>query len=124
EGEGDELRIVATDSYRLAVRVLGAQGVDATRVLVPSRAVAEVARLCPGKEVRVELSSSQIGFHVEDAFVQSRLIEGEFPAYRQLLPEQLPNELRIEKADPQRPALIHAPDDRQYLYLLMPIRVS
>jgi DNA polymerase-3 subunit beta len=203
EGEGEELRVVATDSYRLAVRALGAQGVDGTRVLVPARAVAEVARLSPGKQVRVEISSSQIGFHVDDAFVQSRLIEGEFPAYRQLLPEALPNALRIEKApfveavkrvavlaqdatpiflelspetirischaqglgeaaeevdggytggemraafnatyletgigatdgdevvidmsDPQRPALIHAPDDRQFLYLLMPIRVS
>jgi DNA polymerase-3 subunit beta len=203
EGEGDELRIAATDSYRLAVRTLGAQGVDGTRVLVPSRAVAEVARLAPGKQVRVELSSSQIGFHIEDALVQSRLIEGEFPAYRQLLPENLPNSLRITKgpfveaikrvaimaqdstpifvelsseririschaqglgeaaedvdgaytgeemrvalnagyletgiaaadgdevlielSDPQRPALIHAPDDRQFLYLLMPIRPS
>ena len=203
EGEGDELRVVATDSYRLAVRTLGAQGVDGTRVLVPSRAVSEVARLAPGKQVRVDVSSSQIGFHVEDALVQSRLIEGEFPAYRQLLPDELPNTLRIDKApfieaikrvavlaqdatpiflelsadririschaqglgeaaedvdgtytgeevraafnatyletglsatdssevlidmsDPQRPALIHAPDDRQFLYLLMPIRVS
>jgi DNA polymerase-3 subunit beta len=203
EGEADDLRVVATDSYRLAVRSIGVQGADGTRVLVPARAVSEVARLAGGKQVRVELSSSQIGFHLDDALVRSRLIEGEFPAYRQLLPEHLPNALRIEKgpfieavkrvavlaqdatpiflelspdhirischaqglgeaaedvdgsyegeemraafnagyletgvaaadgddvvigmSDPQRPALIHAPDDKQFQYLLMPIRVG
>jgi DNA polymerase III sliding clamp (beta) subunit (PCNA family) len=34
------------------------------------------------------------------------------------------DEVVIDMSDPQRPALIHAPDDRQFLYLLMPIRVS
>src|SRR5207244_13247495 len=56
------------------------------------------ARRAPGNQVHVGRSSSQVGFHVGDALVESRLIEGEFPAYRQLLPEALPNSLRITKA--------------------------
>jgi DNA polymerase III sliding clamp (beta) subunit (PCNA family) len=34
------------------------------------------------------------------------------------------DEVVLALSDPQRPALIHAPDDRQFLYLLMPIRVN
>lgn len=203
EGEGDELRIVATDSYRLGLRKLGASGVDGTKVLIPARAVTEVARLAPGEAVRMEVASSQVGFRVGNVTIQSRLIEGEFPGYRQLLPEDLPNVLslekpsfiealrrvavmaqdatpvfvelgpdgvriachaqglgeasedvdasytgeemrvafnagyleagvsavdgdavRIELSDPQRPALVRGESGRDFLYLLMPIRVS
>lgn len=100
EGEGDELRIVATDSYRLAVRTIEVSGAQDTRVLVPARAVVEVARLAGGlDEVRIEIASAQVGFHLGDVVIQSRLIEGEFPAYRQLLPENQPNKLRVTKGD-------------------------
>ena len=100
EGEGDELRIVATDSYRLAVRTLQVQGAEGTRVLVPARAVVEVARLAGGlDEVQIEIASAQIGFRLGDVIIKSRLIEGEFPAYGQLLPENQPNQLRVSKAE-------------------------
>jgi DNA polymerase-3 subunit beta len=203
EGEGNELRIVATDSYRLAVRTIEVEGVQDVRVLVPARAVVEVSRLAAGeKSVKIDIASSQISFHLGDVVVQSRLIEGEFPAYRQLLPENQPNRLTLSKTgfleavkrvailaqdstpvflvlsndavklechaqglgegdeevenakyrgeeirvafnpayldagvgateseevlidftDHQRPALVHAPDDTNFLYLLMPIR--
>jgi DNA polymerase III subunit beta len=98
EGEGDELRIVATDSYRLALRSLALPGVGDVRVLVPARAVVEVARLASGvDEVKIEIASSQVSFNLGDVVVQSRLIEGEFPAYRQLLPENQPNKLMVQK---------------------------
>jgi DNA polymerase-3 subunit beta len=204
EGEGNGLRIVATDSYRLAVRSIELEGVQDMKVLVPARAVIEVARLAAGEaEVKIEIASAQVGFHLGDVLVQSRLIEGEFPAYRQLLPENQPHQLRVEKGsfletvkrvavmaqdstpvflelspdkiqvtcqaqglgggedevegtyrgeeirvafnpsyleagvsatesddividftDQQRPALVHAPEDKAFQYLLMPIRVS
>lgn len=203
EGRGDELRIVATDSYRLAVRSVEAPGAGDTKVLVPARAVSEVGRLADGGEIDIEISSSQVGFAVGDASIQSRVIEGEFPGYERLLPDDQPNELRISKdsfieslkrvavlaqdatpiflelseeriritchaqglgeaaedvdgaysgeelraafnaqyleagvaaarseevsidfTEAQRPALIHAPGDRDFVYLLMPIRVS
>jgi DNA polymerase-3 subunit beta len=171
---------------------------------VPARAVVEVARLAAGvDEVKIEIASAQVSFHLGEVVVQSRLIEGEFPAYRQLLPENQPNQLSVQKSelvevvkrvavlaqdatpvflelsedtirvtchaqglgegdgdvdgsytgeemraafnpqyleagvtaaesdevridftDAQRPALIHAPGDLDFQYLLMPIRVS
>lgn len=202
EGEADTLRLVATDSYRLAVRSLPMPGVGSLGVLVPSRAVAEVARLAAGNEVTIEIASSQVSFHMGDVVLQSRLIEGEFPAYSKLLPEDHTTRLEVEQGqfleavkrigvlaqdgthiflelsegvrlvchsqglgdgsedvdgtytgedvraaynpgylqagvdaveaetvqidftDSQRPVLIHGPDDVDFVYLLMPIRVS
>lgn len=96
EGQSEELRLVATDSYRLAVRVLEAGG-EQRQLLVPARAIVEVARLARGEDVVMEIASSQVGFHVGRVLVQTRLIEGEFPAYRQLLPENQPNIFEVEK---------------------------
>lgn len=97
EGDGDALRVVATDSYRLAVRTIEAPGAGDLKLLVPSRAVGEVARLAEEGEVRVEASTSQVGFHLGSVLVQSRLIEGEFPSYQQLLPDDLPSHLTIDR---------------------------
>jgi DNA polymerase-3 subunit beta len=72
-------------------------GADGVRFLVPSRAVIEAARLAGDDEVGIEVSGSQVGFHLGNVLLQSRLIEGEFPAYRQLLPENLPNTLEFDK---------------------------
>lgn len=96
-GEGADLNLVATDSYRLAVRSIAVDGASETKFLVPARGVVEVARLAAGQDVRVEVAQAQVAFHVGDVVVQSRLIEGEFPAYSQLLPQDLPNRLEIEK---------------------------
>ena len=100
EAEGDELRVVATDSYRLALRTVELPGVGDLRVLIPARAIVEVARLASGcDEVTIEVASAQVSFHLGDTVIQSRLIEGEFPAYRQLLPENQPNQLTISKTE-------------------------
>jgi len=98
EGEGDELRLVATDSYRLAVRSLEVDGADGVKFLVHARAVVEVARLAAEcEEVAIDVASSQVGFSLGAVTIQSRLIDGEFPAYKQLLPDDLPNRLTVPK---------------------------
>lgn len=98
EGEGDELRLVATDSYRLALRTLQVPGSGEIKILVPARAVAEVVRMAGSGEIRVLTSGSQVAFEAGPVVLRSRLIEGEFPAYRQLLPEGLPNVLEAERS--------------------------
>lgn len=96
EGEGDELRLVATDSYRLALRKLRVEGADGIKTIVPARAIQEVARMASG-EVRVVTGGPQVAFETGNVVLQSRLIEGEFPAYKQLLPESQPNTLEVER---------------------------
>jgi DNA polymerase-3 subunit beta len=94
------LRMVATDSYRLAVRDLPGTTVlrEGQKVLVPSKALTELQRLLAGAEsVTLRLAEHDVTFEVGNVRLTSRLIEGEFPNYRQLIPSAYPNRLIIEK---------------------------
>jgi len=98
--ENDGLRLVATDSYRLAVRdlpgvsVLGAD----QKVLVPGRALNELQRLLGGGgEVTLRLGERDATFEVGSTRLTTRLIEGEFPNYRQLIPQSHPNTLTVDR---------------------------
>ncbi|CAN5332906.1 DNA polymerase III subunit beta [soil metagenome] len=95
EIEGDQLTLAATDRYRLAVRTLPWCPADAgvsTTALVPARTLSETARaLTAGPEVTLALASGSgaegmIGFEGAGRRTTSRLLEGEFPKYRSLLP--------------------------------------
>jgi len=99
--EGEGLRLVSTDSYRLAVRDLAGIGVLGAdqKVLVPSRALNELGRLLGGAatEVSLRLGQHDATFTVGDVAVTTRLIEGEFPNYRQLIPPSYPNKLTVSR---------------------------
>jgi len=96
--EDDGLRLVATDSYRLAVRDLSGVSVlaEGQAVLVPSRALGELARLLGGlEEATLRLGERDATFEVGTARLTTRLIEGEFPNYRQLIPNTQPNRVIV-----------------------------
>ncbi len=98
--EADGLRLVATDSYRLAVRDLPGKSVlgEDQQVLVPSKALAELQRLLSNvSEVQLLLGEHDVTFDVGDVRLTTRLIEGDFPNYRQLIPASYPNRLVLEK---------------------------
>ncbi len=100
--EAEGLRLVATDSYRLAVKDLpGAKDVleEGQKVLVPSRALGELQRLLGGQAEAVELhlGAHDVRFAVGQVKLSTRLIEGEFPPYRQLIPFNYPNRLVISR---------------------------
>jgi len=100
--EAGGLRLVATDSYRLAIRDLA----DATmlsegqQVLVPSRALRELVQFLGDDEVTVRLGEREVAFEMatgehSSVEVRTRLIEGNFPEYRKLIPASYPNRLTI-----------------------------
>ena len=204
--EAGGLRLVATDSYRLAVRDLPGQTVlaEGQTVLVPSRALGELARLLSSQgEANLHLGQREAAFVVGQVRLTTRLIEGQYPPYRNLIPASLPNTLTVNRlaflealrrvkllakdstpvrlkmsgeslelvaitqdvgqasedieatfqgsdvqvafnpeflmaglelasgdtvtlqtTDPLKPALLRSPDRPDYLYLLMPVRVS
>jgi len=96
--EEDGLRLVATDSYRLAVRDLPGLGVlgEGQKVLVPSRALNELLRLLAGEgSVSLRLGAHDATFTVGAVTLTTRLIEGEFPNYRALIPSGYPNRLTV-----------------------------
>ena len=92
------LRLVATDSYRLAVRDLPGTSVlrEGQSVLVPSRALRELERLLGSvEEVTLRLGEREATFEVGTTSLTTRLIEGEFPNYRGLIPASHPNRLTV-----------------------------
>jgi DNA polymerase-3 subunit beta len=99
--DDDGLRMVATDSYRLAVRDLPDTGVLASgqKVLIPGRALNELQRLLGDvEELQVRLGDREATFEAGSTRLSTRLIEGEFPNYRNLLPSSYPNLLTVGKA--------------------------
>lgn len=98
--ENEGLRLVATDSYRLAVRDLPESNVlrPGQQVLVPSKALNELQRLLStAPNVALRLGERDVSFSLGNARIATRLIEGQFPNYRQLIPERYPNRLVVEK---------------------------
>jgi DNA polymerase-3 subunit beta len=93
---GRKVTMAAADGFRLAVRTAeletaaGSEG--EIRVIVPVRAMEELARALPdaGDEAQVEITvtpnRNQILFHAENLNVTSRLVDGSFPNYEQIIP--------------------------------------
>ena len=96
EVAGDAVTLAATDRYRLAVRTLTWRPVQpdvTTTALVPARTLAETAKaLTSGPEVAIALATGSgegmVGFEGAGRRTTSRLLEGEFPKYRSLLPTE------------------------------------
>jgi DNA polymerase-3 subunit beta len=99
---GDELRMVATDSYRLAVKETKLESplVGTLEANVPARALQELARIAADAErLGVAVRTNQVIFDVDGIVLSSRLIDGQFPNYRQLLPESYEHELRLSSSE-------------------------
>jgi len=100
EAEGDGVKLVATDSYRLAVRDLpGTAFLGAGQtVLVPRNALQELLRILgDADKLTLRLGEREASFEVGDTYLVTRLIEGQFPNYRNLIPEAHPNHLKVSR---------------------------
>jgi len=94
------LRMVATDSYRLAFREFPGTTVlkQGQRVNVPSRALQELTRvLSDDLEVEVVLADTMVSFQVGPLLLSSWLIKEDFPDYAKLIPSDMPNELVVDR---------------------------
>jgi DNA polymerase-3 subunit beta len=103
EASSGSLTAAATDSYRLAVRTVPWDQGAETTALVPRRALEEARRSAEalGSEVRLFLEPSQVTFAFGDRRLTSRLIEGKFPDYRQLIPTGFERRLHVDRAELQ-----------------------
>jgi len=101
---GQELRMVATDSYRLSVKQTALESPlqGSLEANVPARALQELVRIAqqaPADSLVVSVGQNQVIFELGDIVLSSRLIDGQFPNYRQLLPESVEHELRLSSAE-------------------------
>ncbi|MGH2493396.1 MAG: DNA polymerase III subunit beta [Ktedonobacteraceae bacterium] len=91
---GDEkITFAAADAFRLAVRIAPLPGDDHPRgdILIPARTLSELARILPAEgpvEMIVTPNRSQVLFHTPNLDLVSRLIEGAFPNFRQIIPKE------------------------------------
>ena len=102
--EGQTLRMVATDSYRLSVKETPVSGLeeDTFTANVPARALQELSRIIgdtKAETVSLSTRENQIVFGAGDVTLSSRLIDGQFPNYRQLLPESYEHEVMVGRAE-------------------------
>lgn len=90
------LRMVATDSYRLAKRDLPGVGLQGTG-LVPARGLRELPKTIGSTKVSAQLRDREAVFASDKGVLRLRLIDGSFPKYQSLLPDAYPNEVILDK---------------------------
>jgi DNA polymerase III subunit beta len=101
---GADLRMVATDSYRLSVKEtqLEAPLEGSFEANVPARALQELVRIAQAGgegDLSIGVRANQVVFDLGGVVLSSRLIDGQFPNYRQLLPDTHEHELTISTAE-------------------------
>jgi DNA polymerase-3 subunit beta len=89
--EGDRVTFAAADNYRIAVKTIDVlDPVEETAVVIPARSLAELSRVLADVDDPVELvlaqARNQVLFHLEGIDLVSRLIDGQFPNFQQVLP--------------------------------------
>ncbi|MEI8143335.1 MAG: DNA polymerase III subunit beta [Candidatus Berkelbacteria bacterium] len=91
----NSLTLAATDSYRLAEKKIEIEGnPEAKNIIVPTRTISEVFRMITGSDATGDIdiicSDNQINFNIDGTKIVSRLIEGSYPAYAQIIPKNSP----------------------------------
>ncbi len=98
ETSDDGLRMVATDSYRLAKRDLPGVGLEGSG-LVPARGLRELPRTIGAPKVSAQLREREAVFTSDRGSLRLRLIDGNFPKYQSLLPESYPNQVILDREE-------------------------
>ncbi len=98
---GERVTMAATDSYRLSVKEAALPGATGeAEAIVPARALAEVGRIGGGMEgdgLEIAVLENQVLFGIGGVWLSARRIDGQFPNYRQLLPQTFEHEVPVAK---------------------------
>ena len=112
EKEKNELRFVATDGFRLAKKTTtlaeSNKNEENISVIVPSRAFHEISKILQQKDfqgdVKILISRDQIAFEIDNIYFISRLIQGQFPDYKQVIPKESKTKVIISRKELQESA--------------------
>ena len=99
--EPGKLVMAATDSYRLSVKETALEGsVPELEAIVPARALGELSRIAvEGEKLSLGVHENQVVFGTADAWLTSRRIDGQFPNYKQLVPETFEHEVALPREE-------------------------
>src|SRR4051794_16951547 len=96
--EGGKIVMAATDSYRLSVKETATSGdLPDLEAIIPARALAELTRIAGGDEIQLGVHDNHVVFGSDGTWLTTRRIDGQFPNYRQLLPEGFEHELPVNR---------------------------
>ena len=101
-GDSDGIVCVATDSFRLAEkRVKHKNAADMPPLLIPNKNVGEIIRVLDGisDDVTLTASKNQIVFTSPSLYLTSRVVEGNFPDYKQIIPKEFTTNIVVLKGD-------------------------
>ena len=99
--EAGQVVMAATDSYRLSVKETPLAGeAPELEAIVPARALTELARIATaGDTVELGVHENQVVFGTDGIWLTSRRIDGQFPNYKQLLPERFEHEVTLSRGE-------------------------
>ncbi len=100
--DDQNLVFVSTDSFRLAEKKVKVKGLeDIAGILIPFKNIPDILRVCGeiSGEVKVCFNKNQISFSSDNTYLTSRVIDGIFPDYRQILPKEKKTEAIVLKQD-------------------------
>jgi DNA polymerase-3 subunit beta len=99
--KGGNIVFVATDSFRLAEKTITSKAKDFSSILIPVRNIGDIIRVLEGSggEVEVSLNKNQVSFAFDNTYLTSRIIDGIFPDYKQIIPKETKTEAISLKED-------------------------
>lgn len=100
--EEGHLKLIATDGHRLAfaAKEVGEKNLPRQEVILPRKTVLELAKLLGESDepVKIELSASQANFRFGEVYLVSKLVDGKFPDYTRVVPQNHPRRLRLGRS--------------------------
>jgi DNA polymerase-3 subunit beta len=100
--EGSKLVMAATDSYRMSVKEteLESAAAEELEAIVPARALTELSRVAQdAAELKIGVQENHVVFGAGDVWLTTRRIDGQFPNYKQLLPETFEHEVALPREE-------------------------
>ncbi|MFA5967354.1 MAG: DNA polymerase III subunit beta [Patescibacteria group bacterium] len=98
--DGGTFKLVATDSYRLAEKTISIPTADSAHFIVPVKTIHELSRILSGTEkVKIVVSENQVMFLLPDMDLTSRIIEGDYPNYEQIIPKSFKTQTKVSTSE-------------------------
>jgi len=102
EIEAEEIRLVALDGFRLALRKLThTQGIDPIQAVIPGKVLSELAKVLNGEneEVQLNIGRTHLSADLGATRVVARLLEGEYTRYRRILPTEWHTKVKVNRGE-------------------------
>jgi DNA polymerase-3 subunit beta len=99
--EEEQLKLVATDGHRLAYasRKVGGKNLTRQEVILPRKTIIELSKLLDDSDdpVAIDLSAAQAKFKFGNVVLVSKLVDGKFPDYGRVIPQNQPKKLKLDR---------------------------